>query len=177
MSYKQELTDTMTWLGQQRDVVFMGQGVRYPGHGMFPTLEGVPMSKRIELPVMENAQLGMSLGMALTGKVVISIFPRFDFLICAMDSLVNSLDKLEEFTHGQYHAKVIIRVGIGSTSPMHPGSQHCGDYTEALRMMLKRVNVIRINFPEQAPVAYQTAYNHSGSYLIVEDMNLYDRVV
>ena len=172
LSYSDELTKAMTWLGEQPDTVFVGQQVCYPGNAMFKTLSGVPMERRIELPVMENAQLGMAVGIALTGKVVICIYPRFDFLLCATDSLVNTLDKLEAFTNGQYHAKVIIRVGIGSTKPMYPGVQHCGDYTEAFRRLVK-MPVARIHFPEQVFETYRHTYQGYESSLIVEDMNLY----
>ena len=175
MSYSKELTRAMTWLGEQPDTIFIGQQVCYPGNAMFKTLEGVPMEKRIELPVMEDAQMGISLGMALTGKTVISIYPRFDFLLLAVNQLVNHIDKLENFTHNQYHAKVIIRVGIGSTKPMYPGVQHCGDYTEAFRKMTKRLNILKIDKSEQAFHAYRCAYNaeYPVSSLIVEDMGLY----
>lgn len=173
MTYSDELTSAMTWLGQQPNTVFIGQQVRYPGNGMFQTLEGVPLEKRIELPVAEEMQLGMSLGLALTGKVVVSIFPRMDFLMCAMNQLVNHLDRLEDFTHYQYWAKVIIRVGIGSTAPMHPGPQHCGDYTTLLRDMLRRVDVVKLEEPGQILPAYQCAYEQENSWLMVEEMSRY----
>ena len=35
--------------------------------------------KKIEMPVFEDVQMGLSLGMALNGYVPISCFPRFDF--------------------------------------------------------------------------------------------------
>lgn len=176
MTYQGELTKAMTWLGQQSDTVFVGQGVCYPGHSMFKTLSGVPIEKRLELPVAEEMQMGMSIGLALTGKTVISIYPRFDFLLLAVNQLVNHLDKLEDFTHGEYHAKVIIRVGIGSTSPMNPGVQHCGDYTEAFRKMLK-MPVASLLYSQDVMKTYQHAYQSYGSSLVMEDMNLYDRVV
>lgn len=176
MSYTGELTKAMTWLGEQPDTIFIGQQVCYPGNAMFKTLSGVPMEKRLELPVMEEAQLGMSLGMSLVGKTVISIYPRFDFLLLAVNQLVNHLDKLEEFTHGEYRAKVIIRVGIGSTRPMYPGVQHCGDYTEAFRRMFCHMDVLPLTESFMIPIAYQTAYGLKGSTLIVEDMNLYGMV-
>jgi len=163
----------MTWLGQQPDTVFIGQQVRYPGNAMFRTLEGVPIEKRIEFPVAEDMQMGVSIGMALTGKTVISIYPRMDFLMCGMNQLVNHLDKLEDFTHGQYKAHVIIRVGIGSTFPMHPGPQHCGDYTDALQMMLKRIPVMKLERSDQIAYSYEQAYWDTNSSLIVEEMNLY----
>ena len=174
MIYVDTLTQAMTWLGQKPDTVFLGQQVRYPGNAMFNTLQGVPMEKRIELPVAEEMQLGMSLGLSLTGKTVISIFPRMDFLMCAMNQLVNHLDKLEDFTHFQYRAHVIIRVGIGSTSPMHPGPQHCGDYTEALGTMLAHIPVIKLTRPDLITTIYEDAYDFDKrSFVIVEDMNLY----
>ncbi len=173
MTYFDELKKAMTWLGEQPDTLFIGQSVAYPDNALYKTLSGVPMEKRLELPVIEDCQLGMSIGLAMMGKTVISIFPRMDFLMCAINQLLH-IDKLEDFTHGQYHAKVIIRVGIGSTSPMHPGPQHCGDYTDALQMMLKRIPVVKLESPDQIDLAYRVAYEYTGSSLIVEEMNLYE---
>ena len=174
MSYFDELTKAMTWLGEKPDTIFIGQSVAYPGNAMFKTLVGVPMEKRIELPVAEEMQMGMSIGMALTGKTVISIYPRFDFLLLAMNQLVNHLNELEEFTHGQFHAKVIIRVGIGSRSPLYPGVQHCGDYTMAFRKMLKNVLITHLDAPCYIMPCYQHAYKYPDSAILVEDMDSYD---
>ena len=173
MTYQDKFTKAMTWLGEQPDTIFIGQQVCYPGNAMFKTLEGVPMEKRIELPVMEDCQMGIALGMALTGKTVISIYPRFDFLLLAVNQLANHIDKLDDFTHGQYHAKVIIRVGIGSTKPMYPGVQHCGDYTNAFRLLLRSIQVVKLESAHLIIPVYQTAHHCSCSSLIIEDMNLY----
>ena len=169
----------MTWLGEQPDTIFVGQSVAYPGNAMFKTLAGVPMEKRIELPVAEEMQMGMSVGMSLTGKMVISIYPRFDFLLLATNQLVNHLEKLQEFTHGQFRAKVIIRVGIGATSPLYPGVQHCGDYTWAFRKLLSNVTIVSLGTPRTILHHYQCAYSAAQDgdcFLLVEDMNLYGMV-
>ena len=63
----------------------------------------------------------------------VSLFPRWNFLLCAMSQLVNHLDKLQAMSNGGYRAKAIVRTGIGSERPLHPQQQHVGDYTEALR--------------------------------------------
>ena len=47
----------------------------------------------IELPVAEEMQMGMSFGMSLDGTIPISIYPRWNFLLCAINQLVNHLDK------------------------------------------------------------------------------------
>jgi len=172
MNYTEELTKAMTWLGQQPDTIFLGQNVIYGGNAMHQTLQGVPNHKIIELPVAEEMQLGMSIGLTLTGKCVISIYPRFDFLLLAVNQLVNHLDKLEEFTNKEYETHVIIRVGIGATSPMNPGVQHSGDYTEAFRKLLK-MPVVKLDMPELIMPVYLNAYTRGKSTLIIEDMNLY----
>ena len=143
-TYKDNLTEAMTWLGEQADTLFIGQGVCYDGHAMFHTLEGVPMEKRVELPVMEEAQLGMCIGLALQGFVPVCIFPRMDFLMLAMNQLVNHLDKIAEMSHGEFNPKVIIRTAVGATTPLYPGPQHCSDYTEGLEAMLGYVSVVKM---------------------------------
>ena len=169
MSYDEELSSAMTWLGQQSDTLFVGQSVAYPGNALYGTLEGVPISKRLELPIMEDCQLGMSIGMAMMGKVVISIYPRMDFLLLALNQLVNHLDK------GLYpmSGKVIIRTCVGSTSPLHPGVQHCGDYTDGIEKMLTRVGITKLLDPLNVMPAYLGAYASRWPSILVELGDMY----
>ncbi len=173
MSYFKEISRAMTWLGEQKDTIFLGQSVAYPGNALYRTLADVPMRKRIEMPVMEDTQMGISIGLALGGNCPISIFPRMDFLICAMNQLVNHLDKLEEFTHGEYSAKIIIRTCVGSKIPLDPGVQHSGDYTEALRGLLRNISVVKLTEPNQVIPAYREAYESEKSVIVVEMGELY----
>ena len=46
--------------------------------------------------------MGMTTGLALAGAVPVSIFPRWNFLLCAMSQLVNHLDKLQAMSNGRY---------------------------------------------------------------------------
>ena len=55
------------------------------------TVKDIP-DQLVELPVAEEMQMGMSLGLALDGKVPISIFPRWNFLLCGMNQLVYHID-------------------------------------------------------------------------------------
>jgi len=159
LKYFNELARAMTWLGEKENTVFLGQSVGIEGTSMYGTLNGVLMDKRHEIPVIENTQMGMSIGMALDGKTVpISIFPRMDFLTCGMDQLCNHLDKIIDYSNGEYKPKVIIRVGIGSVRPLHPQAQHCNDYSDAFAMMLKNVEVIKLHEPDDIFPAYERAY-------------------
>ena len=118
MKYFDELKRAMDWLGQQEDTIFMGQAVSYPGTAMTGTLSDIDSSKLVEMPVNEDMQLGISFGMSLNGRVPISIFPRWNFLILASNQLVNHIDKVNEMT--DYKSKVIIRTSIGSKRPLDP---------------------------------------------------------
>ena len=149
----------------------MGQSVQCEGTAIFGTLVNVPMNKRLELPVCEESQLGMTIGMALDGKTIpISIFPRWNFLLLACNQLVNHLDKIKTFSHDEFQPKVIIRTAIGSERPLHPQAQHVGDFTEAFQKILTNVEVIRLDEPNQIFPAYKKAYEREDgkSTLIVE---------
>ena len=168
MKYKDEIIRSMEWLGEKNDTMFLGQSVKYSGNAIYNTLNTLPEEKRIELPVFEEIQMGMSTGMALEGLVPISCFPRFDFLLRCMDSLVNHLDKMQEMTEYNFTPKVIIRTSIGSTSPLNGGVQHTQDYTKMMKDILNEVNVVLLNEPEEIFPAFESAYEREGSSLIIE---------
>ena len=82
--YFQALSDAMTWLAEQGDTVFLGQAVEVPGTAMSNTLQQVDKAKLIEMPVAEEMQMGVSIGLAMAGTVPVSIFPRWNFLLLAV---------------------------------------------------------------------------------------------
>ena len=170
MKYKDELIRAMKWLGEQEDTVFLGQACKVSGHAISSTLVDVPEDKRIELPVFEETQSGISTGMALEGYVPITMYPRFDFFILACNQLVNHLDKIRDMSRGDMQPRVIIRVAVGAKTPLDAGPQHTQNHTEALRKMLTDVNVVELTEPEQVFPAFQDAYTRpdNRSTLIVE---------
>ena len=170
MKYFDELKRSMEFLAADPRTVFLGQAVAVAGTGMSNTLKGVDPSRLIELPVAEEMQMGMTTGMALAGLVPVSIFPRWNFLLCGMSQLINHLDKLGVMSNGAYAAKAIVRTSIGSERPLHPQHQHVGDYTEAIRSMCRTIEVIRLDEPEDIFPAYERALlrDDGRSTLIVE---------
>ena len=157
MTYFDELKRSMRFLAQDPRTIFIGQAVAAAGTAMTNTLKDVPRDRLIELPVAEEMQMGMTTGMALTGLVPVSIFPRWNFLLCAISQLVNHLDKIQVMSNNGYKTKAIIRTGIGSQRPLHPQYQHVGDYTEALRAMCSTIEVIRLEEPADIFPAYERA--------------------
>ena len=168
MKYKDELIRSMEWLGDKDDTIFLGQSVKYSGNAIYNTLNTLKDSMKIETPVFEEVQMGMSTGMAMDGLVPISCFPRFDFLMRCMDSLVNHLDKMQVMTENTFKPKVIMRTSIGSTNPLNGGVQHTQDYTKVFKDILTEVDVILLNEPEEIFPTFQNAYENDGSSLIIE---------
>ena len=143
MNYKEELQKATNILGEN-GYIFLGQNMLAGGTSMYHMVKHLPVEQRIELPVFEEIQMGMSIGMALENVKVCSIYPRWDFLICAINQLVNHADKVKRMSNGQFKLKgLIIRTAVGSVAPMFPGEQHCGDYTEAVKLMCKDIKVIK----------------------------------
>ena len=176
MRYFDELKRAMNWLAEQDNTLFVGQAVAVPGTAMFNTLKEVPEHQRIELPVFEDTQMGMSLGMTFAGKRVISVFPRWNFLLCATNQLVNHVDKYKLMSEGEGTPSLIIRTSVGSERPLFPGHQHIGNYSEAFRTMLKNVDVVELKEPEQIFDGYKNAYERKDgrSTLLVEFGDYYN---
>ena len=164
LKYKSQLIHSMKWLSEKLNTIFIGQAIKYPGHAISGTIEGyVPIEKRLEMPVAEELQMGISTGLAIEGFVPITCYPRFDFLILACNQLVNHLDKMRTMTKGQKQPKVIIRTSIGSKTPLDAGVQHTQDHTPAFLSMLDEVDIIVLHEPEQIFPAFQFAYERQDN--------------
>jgi len=168
--YNQKLKDAMNWLSEQNNTLFLGQAVRYGGTGCYESLTEVDKDKTIEFPVAENFQIGVSVGLAIQGFVPVSIVPRWNFLICATDQIVNHLDKIKLLSSGRCTPKVIIRVAKGSEIPVDPQEQHKGNFANAFRSMCSTIDIIECATPEEILPAYQLAYNRTDgrSTIVVE---------
>jgi pyruvate/2-oxoglutarate/acetoin dehydrogenase E1 component len=170
-TYFDELCRAMKLLADNRNTIFMGQGVKYVGTTMTDTLRDVPKERMIEFPVAEDMQMGMALGMSLDGVIPVCIFPRWNFLLCAANQLVNHLDRLPLYS--SYKPKVIIRTAVPRTEIFNPGPQHDDDFTQAFRSMLRTVEVTTLKYAESIVPVYQHALNAPHSSLIVEHTALY----
>ena len=85
MRYFDELKKSMEYLGSKKDTLFIGQAVEVPGTAMSNTLKNIDKKKLVELPVAEDMQMGMTLGMSFEGLVPIRagfMFQRSFFLNC-----------------------------------------------------------------------------------------------
>jgi len=176
MKYFDEIKRSMDFLSTNKDVVFLGQAVSVPGTAMRNTLTNIEKEKLVELPVAEEMQMGIAIGMSLNGFVPICIYPRWNFLLLAINQLVNHLDKIKEISDGEISGKIIIRTAIGSIRPLNPQAQHLGDFTDSIKLMCQNINIIKITEPNEIFDAYKKAYDRDDnkSSLIVEIADYYN---
>ncbi len=169
--YKDALTKAMTDLANLDDSIFIGQQIVYAGNPMSTTLGNVPKEKMIEVPVMEETQMGMSLGLAITGKRVITFYPRWDFIVSAANQLINHVDKFELMTGKKIN--LIIRLGKGSDTPLDPGHQHKGNYIEEFKSICKNIEFHDLKNWADIELAYAYAIKEGGIHCLVEYPELY----
>ena len=177
LKYVDCLVESMEWLSQDPRVVFVGQSVAYSGNSIYNTLKTIPDNRKIETPVFEEVQMGLSIGMALEGYIPIACYPRFDFLLLAVNQLVNHLDKFSIMTEGKLNPRVIVRTSIGAKTPLDGGVQHTQDHTEAFRLLLEHMVVVKLDDKKKIIPAYKNALSREDgkSTLIVEYGEFYNQ--
>lgn len=163
MKYFEELKRSMDWLGEKKNTLFLGQAVEYAGTGMTNTLKDINPKQLLEMPVNEDMQMGITLGLAMNGTVPISIYPRWNFLLLAANQLINHIDKLNIMCNNEYKTKIIIRTSIGSQRPLHPQHQHIGDFTSAFKGMCDTIDIIRLDEPHQIFESFKYAYERKDN--------------
>lgn len=174
-SYKDCITQAMTWLGGQEDTWVVGYNTKYSHAG--GTLSGFPNERIVEMPLAEALMTGVSIGMSLDGVVPILAFERMDFMTLAMDQIVNHLAKMKTISDGVHKPAVIIRACVGNKlTPLFTGPTHTQDFSNALRCMVD-FPIVQLKWQSSIMLEYQKAYlrakNERESTLLVEYKDLY----
>lgn len=141
---------------------------------MSDTLRDVPKNKLLEFPVAEDMQMGCATGMSLEGWLPICIYPRWNFMLLAVNQLINHLDRIPIYS--DFDPKVIIRVAAPSKRPLDPGPQHDDDFTEPFRLMLRTVRVVTLDDAAAVVPAYREAMDNPLSTILVEYTQHYNVV-
>tara|TARA_B100001179_G_scaffold230622_1_gene218605 strand:+ start:205 stop:741 length:537 start_codon:yes stop_codon:yes gene_type:complete len=176
MKYFEELKKSMNYLAKNERTIFLGQAVKVPGTSMSNTFKEINPNKLIELPVAEEMQMGIANGLAINGLIPVSVFPRWNFLLLAINQLINHLDKIKLMSNDGYKTKVIIRTGIGSEKPLHPQYQHVGDFTDAVKKMCTNIEIIKLNEVKDIFPSYKKALEREDgkSTIVVEYGDYYN---
>lgn len=121
-------------------------------------------------PLAEDAMTGAAVGMALAGLRPIHVHIRMDFLMLAMNQLVNMAAKSSYMSGGQEHVPLVVRSIIGKS--WGQGAQHSqGLYS--LFMHVPGLKVVAPATPYDAKGCLSAAVRDDNPVMFVEHRILY----
>ena len=173
LTYSQALKESMTMLGKDPLTRIVGYGLKVTHEKS--SFAGVPADQLVETTVAENLLAGIGIGLSLTGLKPVLFFERFDFVLNALDAIVNHLDAADIISNGVFRPTCILRIVVGNRhKPLYTGHTHTRDHTEALRRMVS-FPVWPVRTSEEVLAAYEMAAKnlHNHSTAIVEYKDLY----
>ena len=126
------------------DVMVMGQGLWSPwyvGNTMTELDKTFGENRIMDTPVSESACTGIAVGASLAELRPIVVHPRMDFMLYAMDAIVNQAAKWSHMSGGQASPKVTIR-GI-----INRGGEQGAQHSQALHSWFTHVPGLRVVMP------------------------------
>lgn len=157
ITYAQAVSEATDQAMQLDPGVFViGQGTRDPGQ-IFGTVNGLfakyGPERVIEMPLSENAVMGMCIGAALSGLRPVYVLQRVDFLLLTLDQLVNHGAKWHFMFGRRARVPLVVRCIIGKG--WGQGPQH----SQALHGPLSHFPGIRVVLPVSPADAKGTLLN------------------
>jgi pyruvate/2-oxoglutarate/acetoin dehydrogenase E1 component len=158
------------------EVFVIGQGLWSPwyvGNSMTDLDKKFGTDRIIDTPVSESACTGAAIGAALSGMKPIIVHPRMDFMLYAMDAIVNQAAKWSHMTGGQAHPCVTIRAIINRAGEQ--GAQH----SQALHAWFAHIPGLRVVMPSTVKDARDLLIASvlcNDPVMFIDDRWLYDQV-
>ncbi len=131
-------------LSNYPEVFVIGQGLWAPwyvGSSMTNLDKDFGVNRIIDSPVSELAVTGAAVGASMCGYRPIVVHPRIDFMILAIDQIVNQAAKWTHMFGGQTHAPVTIR-GI-----VNRGGEQGAQHSQALHSWFAHIPGLRVVMP------------------------------
>ena len=152
MSYadaiQQGLYDAMqTW----PETVLIGEGVPDPKEifGTTNALQETFGSERVlDMPIAENGMTGICIGIALAGMKPIMVHQRIDFVLLALDQIINNAAKWHYMFNGQQSVPLVVRLIVGRG--WGQGPQH----SQSLQKIFTLIPGLKVFMPVTASDAY-----------------------
>ncbi|MDR7550718.1 MAG: transketolase C-terminal domain-containing protein [Armatimonadota bacterium] len=125
-------------------VFLLGQGLWspwYAGTSLKDLDKEFGRERIIDSPVSENAVTGVAVGAAIAGMRPIVFHPRMDFMLLAVDPIVNQAANWAYLFAGTVTAPVVIRAAINR------GGEQGAQHSQALQAMFAHVPGLKVVMP------------------------------
>jgi pyruvate dehydrogenase E1 component beta subunit len=176
LSYREALFQTMhDALAQHPHVIIAGQGVD-DHKGTFGTTLGLAekfgADRVFDTPLMEEGMTGIAIGAALNGLYPIQTHIRVDFVLLAMNQLINLAAKYKYMFGGRFEVPMLVRLVIGRS--WGQGAQH----SQSLQSLFAHIPGLTVIMPASSQsildcYPYIIA-NHRGPVISLEHRLMYD---
>ncbi len=126
------------------EVFIIGQGLWSPwyvGNTMTNLDKKFGVERIIDTPVSESASTGAAVGASLAGMKPIVVHPRMDFMLYAMDAMVNQAANWSQMFGGQANPNLTIRAIINR------GGEQGAQHSQALHAWFSHVPGLRVVMP------------------------------
>jgi 2-oxoisovalerate dehydrogenase E1 component len=123
-----------------------------------------------DTPISESAIFGSAIGSALMGMRPIVEIMWADFMLVALDQLVNQAANIRYVTGGRSEVPIVVRTQQGAT----PGS--CAQHSQCIEALLAHIPGLRVALPGTPQDAYdilRAAVAHPDPCVIFESRSLY----
>lgn len=152
ISYIQAVNEALSReLETRPEVVVFGEDVGFAG-GIFGASRGLQKRYGVErvfdTPISESAILGSAVGAAMMGMKPIVEIMWADFLLVALDQIINQAANVRYITGGRSGAPIVVRTQQGATL----GS--CAQHSQCLEALLAHIPGLRIALPSTPQDAY-----------------------
>jgi pyruvate dehydrogenase E1 component beta subunit len=158
------------------DTYVMGLGATDP-KGVFGTtigLEGKYGSGRVfDMPVSENAMTGIAVGSCIKGMRPIMAHQRADFMLMAMDQVINNAAKWYYMYGGQKSVPLTIRAIVGRG--WGQGPQHSQNF-QAVFAQIPGLKVVAPTTPYEAKGLLTSSVEDNNPVIFIEHRWLYNQV-
>jgi pyruvate/2-oxoglutarate/acetoin dehydrogenase E1 component len=175
LSYAQAIREAHAQLLASDPRVFvLGQGLWSPWYAA-TSLQDLDKEfgrdRIIDSPVSENATTGAGIGAALAGMRPIVFHPRMDFMLLAVDPVVNQAANWSYMFAGRVRVPVVIRAVINR------GGEQGAQHSQALQAMFMHVPGLKVVMPSTAHDAKGlliAAVQDDNPVIYIDDRWLYD---
>lgn len=165
---------TMQAMEADERVFAYGQGINDPS-GFFGSTIGVQEkfgeARCFDVPLSEESLIGMGVGAAILGRRPIYVALRIDFLLLAMNQIVNHAAKWSSMCGGQATVPLTIRAIIGKD--WGQGSQHSGAF-HSLFAHIPELEVVLPSNVEDAPRLLLASIFSDKPTIFIDSKPLFD---
>ncbi|MEK7062466.1 MAG: transketolase C-terminal domain-containing protein [Patescibacteria group bacterium] len=172
ISYTEAICEaTEQEMARDSSVILLGQGVDYD-RGLLGTTKGLVNkfgSKRVfDTPLSEDGMTGISIGAALAGLRPVHTHVRMEFLILAMNQLINIAAKARYMYGGAVTVPIVIRTLIGDGW----GAQH-SQGLHSLFANIPGLKIVMPSTPYEAKGFLIQAIRDNNPVIFIEHFKLY----